>query len=231
MSKYKTILKHNQLQLLSSKFDSIDEQRFLNSCLSDNWQREMFEETGYYPVNIVNYASKQNIGIGKAFTELRNFAQEFTKELYIELDSGETWVTRIVYDYKYDSVNKTLSVRFNKDLIPFISGAMQAGDFVIYDNRMDSVPSNRRFLMGELLQKYLYKLDKDGKFLLPLKDIRKGLNLKETEYKQYAQLNKVIIKPTLKDFADIQGIYMVSKKTSLGTVFTRVLREDFYEGF
>lgn len=223
-----TIRKHDKLQTLSSKFNSIDEQRFLNSCLSDNWQRELFSETGYYPVNIGNYASKQGISIGKAYTELKKHAQDFTKELRVLLDTGETWVTRIVYDYKFDDSKSALSIRFNNDLIPYISGNMLEGTFFTYDNRLDLVSSNRRYIMGEVIQRNLWKLKKDGKFILTIPDIRFKLNLKETEYKVYGALYKRIVKETLKDFAEIRGEYILTKKTTLGIVFTYTTREEFY---
>lgn len=224
-----TILKHDQLQALSSKFTTIDEQRFLNSCLSDNWQRVQFSSSGYYPVNISNYASKRNIGLGKAYSEIKKHAQDFTRELRVLLATGETWVTRIIYDYKFNDEELTLSIRFNKDLIPYISGDMVNGTFYTYDERLDSKPSNRRYIMSEILQRNLWALKRDGKFVLTIPEIRFGLNLKETEYKVYGALYKRVIKETLKDFADIRGEYILSDKKPLGIVFTKVTKEEFYE--
>ncbi len=216
-----TIRKHNQLQVLSSRFKSIDEQRFLNSCLDKNWQRELIKEEAYLPVDISNYASKQNISLGQAYSELRAIADRFTEEMRVVLDTGETWVTRVIYDYKFQDEGYTLSVQFNKNLIPYISGYMEEGTFMTYDNRMDKVSSNRRYLMAELIQKHLYKLKKEGRFILSLREIRFGLNLKDTEYKVYSQLNAFVIKPTLQDIATILGEHIVAKKTSIGVIFSR----------
>jgi len=228
MNSKQVILKHDQLQNLSSRFESIDEQRFLNSCLIDVYQRDLLDRESYYPVDINNYASKQNISLGKAYQELKQFAERFTESLKIELPTGETWVTRLIYSYKYDDSNISLSIRFNEEIIPYISGDMPKGEFCTYNARLDTVPSNRRYLMGELIQRNLYKLSKEGKFILSIPSIRYALNLKEGEYKVYSGLYQRVIKETLVDLAELSNIYLSVSKRSIGVIFTKVSKEEFY---
>ena len=225
----KIVLKHDMLQLLGREFSSIDEQRFLNTCLVDNYQRVQFNREEYYPVNIINYAEKQNISLGKAYTELLNYVQDFTKELRIPLQGGETWVTRLIYSYKYDQANLTLKVRFNEEVIPYLSGEMIAGTFSTYDVRLDKVPSNRRYLMSELIQRNLWKFKYNESFTLSVGDIRSALNLKDTEYLVFADLTKGVIKKTLTDLAEITKIYLRVKKNRLGVTFWRLTEEEFYK--
>ena len=224
----KVVLKHDMLRLLGREFSSIDEQRFLNTCLVDNYQRVQFNRDEYYPVNIANYAEKQNISLGKAYTELLNYVQDFTKELRIPLQSGETWVTRLIYSYKYDQTNLTLKVRFNEEVIPYLSGEMIAGTFSTYDVRLDKVPSNRRYLMSELIQRNLWKFKYNESFTLSVSEIRSALNLKDTEYLVFADLTKGVIKKTLTDMAEITKIYLRAKKNRLGVTFWRLTEEEFY---
>ena len=228
-SEKKVVLKHDMLQLLGREFSSIDEQRFLNTCLVDNYQRVQFNREEYYPVNIINYAEKQNISLGKAYTELLNYVQDFTKELRIPLQGGETWVTRLIYSYKYDQANLTLKVRFNEEVIPYLSGEMIAGTFSTYDVRLDKVPSNRRYLMSELIQRNLWKFKYNESFTLSVGDIRSALNLKDTEYLVFADLTKGVIKKTLTDLAEITKIYLRVKKNRLGVTFWRLTEEEFYK--
>jgi hypothetical protein len=228
-SSSKNILKHDQFQVITSRFGSIDEQRFINCCLIDHWQRVEFKGEEYYNVNIERYADRCNIPINRAYTELKTYVNKFTEELSIVLITGETWVTRLIYDYKFDDSLQTLSVRFNKELIPFISGDMTGQNYATYDERMDSIPSNKRYVMGELIQKKLHLLPKEGKFIYSIPELRHGLNLKSTEYKVYSALYKRVIGEALKDIANILGEYILAKKSGMYVVFTRVSREVFYE--
>lgn len=87
--------------------------------------------------------------------------------------------------------------------------------------------SNKKSLMAEIVQQNLQQLKSTGKFILTVGQIREGLGLKDTEYKEFTQLNKVVIKSVLQEFATIKEIYIVAKKTSLGVVFRQVDIKDF----
>ena len=221
------LLKGDRLREISKRFESIDEQRFLNSCLVDVFQRELLDKENYYHVSITDYASKQNISLGKAYTELKELLYIYKKTLEIPLPTGETWVTSLIYDFKYDDDNLILSARFNEKIIPYLSGDMEKGTYCLYDNKMGTVPSNKRYIMGEVIQRNLHKLGKLGEFTLSLPYIRGELNLKITEYRVYSDLYKRVIKETLKDLADIKEVYLTAKKTSRGITFTKITEEQF----
>jgi len=78
------VLKHDLMFEVTKKFESIDEHRFLNSCLQGNYQRELFNEAKYYPIDVRNYASKQNVNVSKAYEELIELVTKYkeTKLLY-----------------------------------------------------------------------------------------------------------------------------------------------------
>lgn len=225
------ILKHDLLREISKRFESIDEQRFLNSCLVDNWQREKFNRDEYYPISISYYAEKQNISLGKAYTELIELAEKYTAKLEIPLEGKKVWRTQIVYSYKKDPENLTLEIKFNEEIIPYLSGDMIAGTYATYDARLAGIPSNKRYIMSEILQRNIWQIRKKGSFILTLEEIRRGLNLDEGEYKQYGDLYTRILKPTLKDMAKIQGEYILMKKKKVGIIFTGTTKEVFEDNY
>jgi len=206
------VLKHDELTKVTKAFNSIDEHRFLNSCLASNYQRELFDKAKYYPVDVNSYAMKQNISLGKAHTELIAIIKKYMETtIQVKLDDDRTWFTSIIYDFVSDSSIKSITVQFNKKIIPLISGTMEAGKFCMYDSRMDKVPSTRRYLMAELIQRNMWKIEKDGYVVLQVVEIREALNMLEGEYKEYKELNRTVIQPTLRDIVDHLGIQLVGK--------------------
>lgn len=201
------VLKHDLMFEVTKKFESIDEHRFLNSCLQGNYQRELFNEAKYYPIDVRNYASKQNVNISKAYEELIELVTKYKETtVKIPLDDNRTWHTSLIYDFIVDRSLYTIQVQFNKKIIPLISGEMEAGKFSIYDAKLDKISSNRRYMMCELIQRNMWKIQKFGFFILTIPEIRSGINLKETEYKQFKDLNRGIIQASIKDIASNLGI-------------------------
>lgn len=216
-----TILKHDQLLSITRKFDSIDEHRFLNSCLKGIYQRKLISDNVYYPIDVENYASKTGTSLGQAYTELLELITKYREEVEIPIEGNKIWCTSIIYDYIRDDEAKSIQVQFNRKIIPLISGNMTPGNFCSYDDRMDKVPSNRRYLMGELIQRNLWQLKDKDSFTLTIQAIREGINLKEGEYREYKELNRCIIQKTIKDLADNLGIKMVAKGNKSRVVFSR----------
>lgn len=221
------ILKSDRLVEITSKFDSIEEQRFINSCLVGIYQRKLLDPEHYYPIDIAHYADRRGVTLGKAYTELKELAKIASeKSVDIQLEGSQRWFTRVIYSYRYSDLDLTLDVKFNEELVPYLSGDMLKGTYTIYDSIMDKVPSNRRYIMAEVIQRNLWQLKKRDFFILKLSEVRKALNLADTEYKVYADLNKRIISLAVKDIAELKNIYLKVKKTKQGIIFTQVEKED-----
>lgn len=206
------ILKHDLLVEVTKKFESIDEHRFLNSCLEGTYQRELLASEKYYAVSVTNYAKKYNVSIGKAFTELTDLITRYKETtLKIPLDDNTVWHTSIVYDFITDKATNTIQIKFNKKIIPLISGDMEKGRYCLYDGRLDVIPSNRRYLMGELIQRNMWRIDKHGFFILQVKDIRESINLLPTEYMDFKDLNRCVIQASIKDVKKQLDIHIKAK--------------------
>jgi len=205
------VLKHDLMFEITKKFESIDEHRFLNSCLQGNYQRELFNEAVYYPIDVRSYASKQNLSISKAYEELIDLVTKYMETtVKIPLDTDKTWHTSLIYDFIADKSDFTIQVQFNKKIIPLISGEMEAGKFSVYNSKLDAIPSSKRYKMCELIQRNMWRIKKFGFFLLTVPEIREALNLKDHQYKEFKALNRSIIQASIKDLAGNLGIRLRS---------------------
>ena len=229
-NKYKTdhvILKHDQLRELTKSLTSIDEQRLVNSCLTLVHQGKLLDEELCYNIDVANYADKSGISEAKAYSELKAMLDyHFKAAIDIPQEGTSVLRTHIILQFRYDDALHTLDVKFHKEVIPLLSGNMQKGTFHYFDTRMDTVPSNRRYLMGELLQRNMWRF-KEGPFRLSIADIRKALNLTSTEYPDPSDIVRRIIQPTVQDIAGIMQEYINYKKVYGGFEFTKVRKEQF----
>jgi hypothetical protein len=222
------ILKSDELRELTKTFTSIDEQRVLNSCLTLTHQGKLLSEDLTYNIDISNYAIKCGLTNSKAYLELKDKLNFYLKSIIdIPCEGTSVLRTHILADFKYDDIERTLRVRFNKEILPLLSGEMTRGTFCYFDARMDNISSNKRYLMAELIQRNLWRLHKDNVFVLSLTQVRESLNLNENEYILCKDIMSKIIKPTLKEFAILRGEYLSCKKYSIGFVFKRVTEEEF----
>jgi hypothetical protein len=217
-----SVLKHDDIVRLGREFEGIGESRFLNCCLVGQDSYHKFEEYEYYPVNIQRYADKAGLPYHKAYLEVKEFAIKHMEEtLFIKLANGSTWGTPLIYDIEFCDEIKFLKIKWNKKVIPLISGNVEKGKFNRYDARMDSISSNKVYLLSELLQRNLYRLSwKPFTFTIPTLEIREVTGTLNT-YTDYSELNRNIIKPTIKEMADTIGEHLLYKGNRREVTFWR----------
>ena len=86
----------------------------------------------------------------------------------------------------------------------------KAGKFSIYNSKLDVIPSSKRYMMCELLQRNMWRVKKFGYFILTVPEIREATNLQEHQYKEFKALNRSIIQASIRDLADNLGIRLKS---------------------
>jgi hypothetical protein len=230
-SKYKTdyvVLKHDDLRELTKSLTSIDEQRLVNSCLTLVHQGKLLDSDLCYKIDVANYAEKNGISEGMAYTELKKMLDyHFKAAIDIPQEGTSILRTHIILEFKYDDTSYNLEVKFHKEVIPLLSGHMPKGTYSYFDVRMDAVPSNRRYLMGELVQRNMWKFTREESFILSIQEVRSALNLKDNEYPGPYDIVRRIITPTMGDIAEIMGRYINFKKKHKSFIFTEVSKEEF----
>jgi hypothetical protein len=218
------VLKHDDIVSLGRGFGGVKESRFLNCCLVDVHQKKLFNETEYYPVNITRYAKVNGLSISKAYHEVKNIARKHSEtSLDIKLPSGAVWCTPIIYDFIYDDGDKYIKIKWNKKIIPLISGksSMEDGKWCLYNPETDSVSSNKVYLLTELLQKNKYRFDRNPKnFTILTTDLREATGTL-TSYPEYKDLNRKVIQPALKEMKRVFNLDITYKGSKREVTFWR----------
>lgn len=198
-----TVMKH--LDVLAYKVcPTLDQIRFFNVSLAKTYQREEFSEAKYYPIDVDMYASLANISKGAAMTECISLCKFLSESTFtVDMYDGCTLYTRIFVDYKFDESANTLSVQWNPRWIKKVSGEQEPGTYITVDTRMSAVPSKKRYMLYECLQQHLWRLNKQGFFVLTVELLRASTNTKPGEYKEFREFKRNVIDPTLKDMKDI----------------------------
>jgi plasmid replication initiation protein len=216
------VLKHDNLVSLGREFEGMKESRFLNCCLVGQNSNNLFNETEYYPVNITRYAKVNGLTYSVAYKEVKDYAVKHMEQtLYIKLPNGSTWGTPLIYDIEFCDINKYLKIKWNKEVIPLISGTMEAGKWCKYDPETDSVPSNKVYLLTELLQKNEYLFYRNPKsFTIQTVDLREATNTL-TSYPEYKDLNRKVIQPALKEMKRVFNLDITYKGNKREVTFRR----------
>jgi hypothetical protein len=220
LNKREVILKHDDLLWLGKEFKGIDEIRFFNCCLVDVDQRLTLNDV-YYPVNIDRYAHKGGLTVGQAFTEIESICLKFKHEdLNVKLPDGSIWVTSLIYDFIKDTEAKVLKIKWNRNLVPYLSGNMLPGEFCYYDPRLDSSSNSRSYKLAELIQRNLFTIRVNGSCKIPVQQIREFTGT-ENMYPEYKDLNRYVIQPALDDLTKHIGVKLqIDKKKRGSTTIT-----------
>ena len=216
------VLKHDNLVSLGREFEGVKESRFLNCCLVGMNSHNLLNETEYYPVNITRYAKVNGLTYAKAYQEVKEYAVKHMEQtLYVKLANGATWGTPLIYDIKFCDNDKFLKIKWNKEVIPLISGTMEAGKWCKYDPETDSVPSNKVYLLTELLQKNEYLFYRNPKsFTIQTVDLREATNTLSS-YPEYKDLNRKVIQPALKEMKRVFNLDIIYKGNKREVTFRR----------
>lgn len=91
---------------------------------------------------------------------------------------------------------------------------------VVGTARSDTKPSKRYFLY-EFIQKHLYLLDKQKEIVVTTSDLRDAAKVDTTEYLEFKELNRRLIKPTLQDIYKQLGVKLAVKGNKHTVTFTR----------
>ena len=229
LGKKELVIKHDDIVSLGREFEGIGESRFLNCCLVNNSWKEKYNESVYYPVNLHRYAEKGGLPYHKAYTECKEIVTKYANQLIeVKLANGSTWHTHLIYDFISDEDAKTLTIRWNRDIIPLVSGKVESGKHSYYDARMDSVASTRVYHLSELIQRNLYHIDKfKRKFMVlttqEIREVTGTLNL----YTEYKELNRWVIQPTIKEMFNILGYDLIAKGNKREVKITRAEYVEF----
>lgn len=222
---------------LSQLFEGIDAQRFLNSALILHSQKEQLDHKTYYPVDVQRYAYLGSLSLSNAYYELIPLIKAISdKSFTVPLEDNRIWNTRLIYDFICDPIHYTISIRWNSNVIPYISGDMEPGKFCFYDPTFDSLSSDKHYKFTELMQRHFWKLRLNSEIKISIDEIRTATKT-ENVYPEFKDLNRNVIKPGLAAIkAKLNLDIGVSKQRNsdfvdfyLTKTTKKLLEEEFYD--
>jgi len=194
MSKIK---KHDVVVGVGRELVGMDEIRALNSSLMGfNYMNDLSSDK-VYPVNLDAYAAQSGIDVAHAFAEVKAILDKFLVKVYtVKLAPGRSFVGTVLAGYEKDENYYTLRVQWNSLLIPYLSGELNPGEFITIDSKMGNISSEKRYKLYEYLSKNLmYR----GKLVVEYQEVRDVLQVEPHQYREFKDLNKRLIQPTLDD--------------------------------
>lgn len=219
------IRKHVDCVELTRAALTLQEIRLLHSCLYNVNQLE--ELTGLIPVNLEKFAEVNKLRPYEAFTEAEKIVKEwFTKAYEFPLVNGKYYYSTLIVTAEINVKYKTISIKWNDDFIPLISGKMPPGQFISVNIKMSKTSSKMRYVLYEALQKKIFKLFNKGTNYIEysVEELRKITDC-EDKYLDFGDFNKSVIKPTLDDIYKNTGLKLYATKRRSWTKVKFSLKE------
>jgi hypothetical protein len=183
--------------------------RLINCILLGENQKVRFSEEDFFTVDLDKYYSFGLIDGSKRKTFI-NALESATKlrdaPIEILLEDGSILYGGVFAAIQYNKETCYLRVKWNSYFIPLVSGDMEAGKFLFPVVDMVKIPE-RRYSLYLLMEKNLYKLETDRKFILPKVEILEALRIdKDSKMaKTFKEISRCFIKKTLDDLYNKTG--------------------------
>lgn len=210
------IVKRNDLVSRSAyRLDNLEQLIFIAALSKVDSRSKVTDEDIYY-INIKNLSDAANMEYKGNYRALKQAASKLRKrEISIPLDNGEVLVTGFIQSYKYHDNEGKISIRFTKDILPYIS--LIKDSFVAYKfKQVAKFKSNYSVRLYELL---IQKLDLSNIKIITLDEIRSLFKLGKS-YDLYSNIKLKVITPAIRDINDFSDINVIYKEVRKGKKVT-----------
>lgn len=205
---------HNEV-LHTLKQTDLWDNRLINCVLKLEEQKNILSSEDFYPVDLTLYYSFGLIegSRKKTFEKLIESAKRLRDAaIEIRLADGSILYGGLFAAIQYNTDPMYMRIKWNDYFLPLISGKMEAGKFLFPSVEMVKLPE-RKYSLYLLIEKNLYKLDKNESFLLQKEVILSSLRLEfdSKMAKTFKEVSRLYIKPTLKALYLKTGISLTYK--------------------
>ena len=210
------IVKRNEL--ISRAAYRIDhmEQLILLAALSEVESKEAISDNHMYNVNIAQLAASAGVSKTSFYSNIKNAAQKLKRrEISIPSNGGKTLVSGFIQSYEYQDSKGSLSIRFNKDIIPYIS--LIKDSFVAY--KFKQVAKFKSSYSVRLYELLIQRLDISNIRIIELHDLRHLFQLGKS-YELYSNIKLKVITPAMKDINTYSDINVIYKEIRAGRKVT-----------
>lgn len=212
MNKNNIVTKHNNLVTKVGYKITQYEHLVLLSALSCIDSRQVITDKQFYEVDIDALITAAELTSTTAYSELKKaVAKLSTRQISVLQDDNTVRVMSLIQSYEYHDNRRSLGVRFNRDIIPFISSLRSS--FVSYRFRhIARFNSSHSFKLYELLLK---EADLSSVKTLDLDYLLFVLGL-GASYKRFSNLEARVLKPAVADLNQYSDLTVTYEKVKRG---------------
>lgn len=208
---------HEVIKLHTCSIDTllqmdIWDQRLLNCALLGKDQGFLWQQKRVHPVDLGKYSElsglvgRPSIVYDRALASARKLRDA---EVLVTLPNDTKLYTSIVYDIL--ATEASLSIYWNKNFLPIVSGMMDTASFMFPRVAMAGVSSSKRYALYLLIEKNLWRLAKSGTFSLDKEEIKEVAQIEGSSYDKWSAVTRRVINPTLESIYNILGIELIVK--------------------
>lgn len=204
---------------------TINEQRIILSCIALLDSREQVTDESLYRVSVGDIADALGVDRRNMYKDIKSAtARLMDRKVKLSHDpSGRPFkdkmmVTRWIQSVFYQDTSATVSLRFSKDILPYLTQlTTQFTKYGLYNiYRMKSMYSVR---MYELAAQYR----KVGQREIELEWLRDVLHIDPGAYGRPNDLKRYVIEPAMRDINDVSDMWVKSEYKKTGRKTTHLL--------
>lgn len=223
MDKNAFVVKSNALVEASYRL-SLNEQRLILSCISQIRRDEPVTDKIMYSISASEFAKVCNLDLKVAYQQLQSAALTLKRrEVRITQEPNgagrrkETLVANWVQSIKYSEGNGEVKLRFNHDMLPYLTELSRC--FTSYKlKNVVCMSSSYGVRIYELLTQWKALGEKD----FSIKDLKKILQV-ENQYLQMCDFKKRVLDPAIKDINKNSDLWVKWSQKKTGRKVTHLI--------
>jgi hypothetical protein len=176
-------------------------------------QQQLATDTEF-EINLFKFAELNKAPIAEAYSLAVQCTNKWLTSIYkVTTPDNCTTMTPLLAKLIHDEKEKRIFITWNPSFVSLISGDMVPGTFIKSDIRMSLSRSKTRYNLYEELQKHIYILFAKNRasFDISLEELRFASGV-TTQYPEYKDFNKYVLKPTLEDIEKLIHISLQAEK-------------------
>jgi hypothetical protein len=205
------VKKHDYFAELTKDFTSIYDARFFICTLAGSPQSELFQESGFYPVDVDKFADLCGLTYLKAFHMVKELALKYkTTQQSVRISPREVRLTTLLYDIEVNDHINTIKIMWNSLIIPLVSGSMPKGQWCRYDGRLAKSSTHRSVAIGDYLQRHSWVFSRfknleDKVLVVPTEELREIASCTDT-YPEFKHFKANVLLPALRDINTLTSL-------------------------
>ena len=171
---------------------SLQEERCINVILGDVYKKTELSSTIFYEADIQKYMERTGLEKKHAYKELKQVGVSLLKAVFgVEQDDGSILYTQVAHKVLVNDANYTVSIQWNKEAIPLLSG-FKYGNFTVIPGETTKFSSINVHNLYQILKKESWK----GEFIVGLLELQKKLGV---SYKLFGDFRIYVIEKGIKE--------------------------------